>query len=164
MRWRRGRLIFTLQIVFADGIASPHDFPIQLCSSFLSSPQAVRSTVPMTYALYNLVAHPCAARQLAESALQMLTCLLEKLPTGGDADTDIELYYISDSLLKMGAKPDHIPEALLEDGDVQGAMQGVESCASTGQPAQGKQPYTAQDRRAATLRLLRVLKVLVATG
>ena len=150
--------------VSADGIANPHDFPIHLCSSFLSSPQAIRSTVPMTYALYNLVAHPCTAPQLAESALRMLTCLLEKLPTGGDADTDIELYYISDSLLKMGAKPDHIPVALLEDGDVHGAMQGVESGASRGQAAQGKQPYTAQDRRAATMRLLRVLKVLVATG
>jgi hypothetical protein len=151
-------------IASTDGLADPHGFPIQLCSSFLSSPQTNRSTVPMTYALYNLVAHPCTAPQLSESALRMLTCLLEKLPAGGEADTDLELYYISDSLLKMGAMPDHIPETLLEDGDVHGAMQGVENGGSAEQDSLGRQSFTAEGRRAATLRLLQVLKILVATG
>lgn len=110
--------------------------------------------MPLTYALYQLVAHPNAQASIGNRALKTLLDLLslDRGPEGND--TDIELCTIAESLFKMGAKRAIIPQDLQEASD----LELLHSAASP-----DKTSFTAAGRVAATRRLLEVIQVLVRT-
>lgn len=105
-----------------------------------------------------MIAHPCTDSRLANRVLPLLRTLLIKLPSGGALDTDVDLSAIIDSLAAMGAKKDSFTEEQRSSAAIEDTPQ------ETALDAPGKVAYTAEQRQAATLRIMHVLRVLVITG
>lgn len=140
-----------------DGLANPASFPVELISPYITSTSALLSSVSASYSLYHLIAHPCTNPILANRVLPFLSTLLRKLPSGGALDTDIDLSSIVDSLAAMGAKKDQFTEEMRSSAamaDTPEAMAADKSKNVT---------FTTDQRQAATLRIMHLLRVLIET-
>jgi hypothetical protein len=113
------------------------------------------AALPLSYALFQLVAHPNTPSSLANGVLGMLVRVLDAIPVGGAHDTDLEMHMVAESLYRMGAKRAIIPSDMQEAAD----LDSVRSTSTA-----GKATFTNQARTLATSRLLRVVNVLARTG
>jgi hypothetical protein len=143
--------------VRTDGLADPTAFPVELVSPYITSTRALMSSVSAKYTLYQLVAHPCTDMRLANRVLPILQTLMRKLPADAPLDTDVDLGCIAASLAAMGAKTDSF------QGDLKDAAAVEDNLDVTTVDEDPKVTFSVEQRRAATLRMLSVLRVLVET-
>lgn len=133
------------------------NFPVELVSPYLMAEATLLSSIPATYSLYQLVAHPCTDIRLANRVLPLLQTLLHKIPSGKALDVDIDLSTIVDSLNAMGAKKDSFTDEMKSSAAIETTpeamvVDGVE-----------KITFSVEGRQLATARILLVLQALLDT-
>lgn len=140
-----------------DGLLNPMNFPTELVSPVFSSTTAMFSSIPATYSLYRLIAHPCTDARLANRVLPSFQTILRKIPSGGALDVDIDLSSIVDSLNAMGAKKDLLTDELRSSAAIENTPEAMAV------DAPKKQAFSIEQRQSATLRIMSVLRTLVET-
>lgn len=146
-------------LAMIDGLVNPAAFPVELISPYMASASALLSSVSASYSLYQLIAHPCTNPILANRVLPFLSTLLRKLPSGGALDTDIDLSSIVDSLSAMGAKKDSFTDEMRSSAAIEATP---EPTAGAGAQS-SKIAFTPEQRQAAMLRIMSLLRVLIET-
>jgi hypothetical protein len=158
----------------ADGLKDPAAFPVELFSFFTVSPDALASSLPITYSLFQLIAHPNTSTPLANKALVVLERILRKLPSfiasGRQEDTDIDMGDVVKAFLDLAAKRDFFAEDLLEAADISEDVPETQDMTSELLPGDiledaedGKEAFGEDMRTAAAYRILSMLKILIQT-
>lgn len=158
----------------AAGLKDPAMFPVELFSFFTISSDAIASSLPITYSLFQLIAHPNTSIRLASKALIVLERILRKLPrlaaSDRHEDTDIDMGDVVKGFLDLGAKRDFFAEDLLEAADISEDVLETQDMSAELLPGDdleesddGKETYGQDMRTAAAYRILSMLKILLET-
>lgn len=132
-------------------------FPVELISSSLTSTTVLLSAVPVAYSLYGLVAHPCTDARLANCVMPGLQTLLQKIPSGGALDVDIDLSSIVESLNAMGAKKDSFTDEMKSSAAIETTPEAMAVDPTN------KLTFTQDQRKVATIRIMLILRTLIET-